>query len=96
MAVTQKTKKPRAWTVQVEYLVPVYKNVTVEASSMEEAIDKALGDDDWDNSTNCYDGCSDTYPCWAEPGEDVQWSTRKLPRKIERDKRAMLRKYVEG
>jgi hypothetical protein len=94
---TLKTKKPRAWTVQVEYLIPTYKNVTVEASSMEEAIERALEEnDDWETATDCYDACSDPYPCWAEPGKDVRWGTRKLPRRFAREKKAMLRKYVEG
>lgn len=91
---TLNTKKPRTWTVQVEYLVPVYKNVTVEASSMEEAIDKAYDDDDWEVATTAWDACSDTYPCWAEPGEDVGWSDRRLPRKIARDKTNLLRRYI--
>jgi len=93
---TLNTKKPRTWTVQVEYLVPTYMNVEVAASSMEEAIEKALRKDDWEEAKQCYDACSDTYPCWAEPGEGVDWSNRKLPRKIAGDKRALLHKYVDG
>lgn len=38
------------YMVEVEYLLPVYKTVTVEAQTPHEAAQKALEDENWDGS----------------------------------------------
>lgn len=51
------------FTVQVEYLMPVYQHVQVEAKNIKEACEKALeiAADDWSRAEHDYDGSTATY-----------------------------------
>ena len=46
----------RTYTVEITYMLPVYKHVQVEASSAAHACELALEHDDWEHSEKNYDG----------------------------------------
>lgn len=39
--------EPTTWTIERQYLAPVFQHIRVEAASLEEACRKALEDEDW-------------------------------------------------
>ncbi|MFL5127168.1 MAG: hypothetical protein ACJ8CS_18300, partial [Microvirga sp.] len=61
------TISKRTYTVEVTYMLPVYKHVQVEASSAAHACELALEHDDWDVTEQDYDssGPSHVTGIWA-------------------------------
>jgi hypothetical protein len=48
--------RQRTFTVEVMYYLPVYKHVIVKARSADDACQKGVEDDDWENTKEDYDG----------------------------------------
>lgn len=82
------------FTVQVEYLLPVYKNVVVEADSVEEACEKALQHDDWANAEEDYTSAGPDMIAAVEEGEH-RCPTGAVPESIIEKQSAELRKWNE-
>lgn len=57
------------FTVQVEYLMPVFMHVQVEAMNVEEACAKALDADDWEQAKDDYESVGPTYVTGIVRGE---------------------------
>ena len=66
------------FTVQIEYLLPVYLNVNVEAATAKEAAEIALQTDNWDGAEQSFDGCSDTYVASIWSGFDAAFSGEEI------------------
>lgn len=52
---------PQEYTVEVSYMLPVYKHLTVVAESFEEACQIAVDHDNWDNAKEDYDSSRPTF-----------------------------------
>lgn len=57
-----------AYTVQIEYLLPVYRTVVVSAASEEEACLLALEQDEWGDAKYDYDSASTEYVVAVQKG----------------------------
>lgn len=56
-------------TIELSYRLPVYRHVTIEAESVEEACRIAMEDEDWDDGQHDYESAGATYVsgAWAGP-----------------------------
>jgi hypothetical protein len=68
----------RNYTVEVTYLVPVYKHVTVKANSAEGAAKAALADDCWDGGKTDWDNCRPEFITGIWLGKDAAYSGIEL------------------
>lgn len=51
---------PHVWTIERQYLAPVFQHIRVEASSPEEACQKALDQEDWTGQRVDYECARET------------------------------------
>jgi len=82
----------KTYTVQVEYLLPVYKNVVVEAENEEEACQKALEDEGWGDAEECVDGSSPTYVVGIDEGDTLE-GCGEPPERFVKEKEKDLREF---
>lgn len=82
------------FTVQLEYLLPSYMNVTVEARDETEACMVALETDNWESQRQDFDLSSDVYVAAIEKGEDVDCPTGRPPDRFRAGRLETLRNYV--
>jgi hypothetical protein len=66
------------YTIERQYLVPVFQHVTVEADTPENAMRLALDHDDWMSSEICYDDSRGEYVAGCWEGED-SYNGESLP-----------------
>ena len=61
----------RWWTIQVQYQIPNYVNVSVQARTLAAACQLAIENADWEQGTMCYDASTDVGATAAARGEDA-------------------------
>jgi hypothetical protein len=59
------------FTIEMTFLLPVYRQGTYEAETVEEACKMAVADQNWDSSKNDYDSCRPEYISGIWKGEDA-------------------------
>jgi hypothetical protein len=57
------------FTIEASYRLPVYRHVTVEADTVEDACRMVLEDEDWDDGQHDYESAGATYISGAWRGE---------------------------
>jgi len=62
------------FTIETTYRLPVYRQRTYEAETLEQACRLAIEDNDWSEQKEDYDCSGDTYVTGAWPGEDAAYS----------------------
>ena len=66
------------FTIETTYRLPVYRQRTYEAETLDQACRLAIEDDDWSEQKEDYDCSGDTYVTGAWPGEDTAHSVTAL------------------
>jgi len=66
------------FTIETTYRLPVYRQRTYEAETLDQACWLAIEDDDWSEQKEDYDCSGDTYVTGAWPGEDTAHSVTAL------------------
>jgi hypothetical protein len=61
------------FTVECTYRIPVYRQRSYEADTVEDACQRAVEDDDWSNQKEDYESAGATYVSGAWPGEDTAY-----------------------
>ncbi len=59
------------FTIETTYWLPVYRQRTYEAATLEEACRRAVEDDDWSEQEEDYESSGETYVTGAWPGDDT-------------------------
>ena len=67
------------FTIETTYRLPVYRQRTYEADTLEEACRLAVEDDDWSEQKEDYESSGETYVTGAWPGEDTAYRAAALP-----------------
>jgi hypothetical protein len=57
------------FTIETQYMLPVYRHQTIEADTLEEACQIAVEDDDWTDAKECYDGSGEIHVSGVWEGE---------------------------
>ena len=65
------------FTIEATYRIPVYRQRTYEAETVEQACRLAIEDDDWSDQKEDYESSGETYVIGAWPGADTAY--RVLP-----------------
>jgi len=58
----------RPYTVQIQYLLPIFKHVTVEAETVTEACELAVANDEWGDAKEGHESSSATHVCGVVAG----------------------------
>jgi hypothetical protein len=66
------------FTIETTYRLPVYRQHTYEAETIEQACRLAIENDDWLEQKEDYDCSGDTYVTGAWPGEDTAYCVTAL------------------
>ena len=66
------------FTIETTYRLPVYRQRTYEAETLEQACRLAIEDDDWSEQKEDYDCSGETYVTGASPGEDAAYRVTAL------------------
>jgi hypothetical protein len=66
------------YTIETTYHLPVYRQHSYEASSLEEACRLAVEDDDWSDQKEDSDSARETYVSGAWPGSDNAYKVSPL------------------
>ena len=69
----------RRFTIETTYRLPVYRQRSYEAETLEEACRLAVEDDDWSEQKEDYESSGETYVTGAWPGEDTAYRIAALP-----------------
>lgn len=67
------------FTIETTYRLPVYRQRTYEAETLEDACRLAVEDDEWSEQKEDYESSGETYVTGAWPGEDIAYRTAGLP-----------------
>ena len=67
------------FTIEATYRLPVYRQRTYEADTVEQACRLAIEDDDWSDQKEDFDSCGETYVTGAWPGPDSAYRVTALP-----------------
>ena len=67
------------FTIETTYRLPVYRQRSYEAETLEEACRLAVIDDDWSEQKEDYESSGETYVTGAWPGEDNRIAALPLP-----------------
>ena len=67
------------FTIEATYRLPVYRQRSYEAETLEEACRLAVEDDDWSEQKEDYESSGETYVTGAWPGEDTAYRIAALP-----------------
>ena len=66
------------FTIETTYRLPVYRQRTYEAETLEQACRLAIEDDDWSEQKEDCDCSGETYVTGAWPGEDAAYRVTAL------------------
>jgi hypothetical protein len=66
------------FTIETTYRLPVYRQRTYEAETLEAACRLAANDDDWSEQKEDYESSGETYVTGAWPGEDTAYRVGAL------------------
>jgi hypothetical protein len=67
------------FTIETTYRLPLYRQRTYEAETLEAACRRAIEDDDWSDLKEDYDCSGDTYVTGAWLGDVAPYSVPALP-----------------
>ena len=67
------------FTIETTYRLPVYRQRTYEAGTLEQACQLAVEDDDWSDQKSDTDSSSETYVSGIWPGADTAYTGSALP-----------------
>ena len=67
------------FTIEATYRIPVYRQRTYEADTLDEACRLAIEDDDWSDQKEDYESSGETYITGAWPGADTAYRVTVLP-----------------
>jgi len=67
------------FTIETTYRLPVYRQQTYEAATMEEACRLAVDDDDWSEEKRDYESAGKTYVTGIWSGENAAYSGAAQP-----------------
>lgn len=67
------------FTIEATYPLPVYRQRTYEADTLEQACRLAIEDDDWSDQKEDFDSSGETYVTGAWPGPDSAYRVIALP-----------------
>jgi hypothetical protein len=67
------------FTIETTYRLPVYRQQTYEAATMEEACRLAVDDDDWSDEKHDYESAGKTYVTGIWSGENAAYSGAAQP-----------------
>ncbi len=67
------------FTIETTYRLPVYRQQTYEAATMEEACRLAVDDDDWSDEKRDYESAGETYVTGIWSGENAAYSGAAQP-----------------
>lgn len=67
------------FTIESTYRIPVYRQRTYEADTVEQACRRAIEDDDWSEQKENYESSGETYVTGAWPGADSAYRVAALP-----------------
>lgn len=67
------------FTIETTYRLPVYRQRSYEAESLDEACRLAVEDDDWDNEKRDYESGGETYVTGVWEGRDTAYSGPSVP-----------------
>src|SRR6267142_2296701 len=77
---TQRKGQPMpVFTIETTYRLPVYRQQTYEAATMEEACRRAIDDDDWSTEKRDYESAGETYVTGIWSGENAAYSGAAQP-----------------
>src|ERR1700742_1846069 len=66
------------FTIETTYRLPVYRQRTYEADTLDQACDLAIADEGWDDEKSDVETSGDTYVTGAWEGRDAAYSGRAL------------------
>ena len=67
------------FTIEATYRIPVYRQRTYEADTVEQACRLAIEDDDWSEQKEDYESSGETYVTGTWPGADTAYRVTVLP-----------------
>ncbi len=67
------------FTIESTYRIPVYRQRTYEANSVEQACRLAVEDGDWSDHKEDYESSGEAYVSGAWPGENTAYRVAALP-----------------
>ena len=67
------------WTIETTYRLPVYRQQTYEAATMEEACRLAVDDDEWSDEKRDYESAGETYVTGIWSGENAAYTGAAQP-----------------
>ena len=67
------------FTIEATYRIPVYRQRTYEADTVEQACRLAIEDDDWSEQKEDYESSGETYVTGAWPGAGSAYRVAALP-----------------
>lgn len=66
------------FTIETTYHLPIYRQRTYEAETLDQACDLAIADEGWDDNRSDVETSGDTYVTGAWEGRDAAFSGRRL------------------
>jgi hypothetical protein len=66
-------------TIEATYRIPIYRQRTYEADTVEQACRLAINDDDWSDQKEDFESSGETYITGAWPGPDSAYCVTALP-----------------
>ena len=67
------------FTIEATYRIPIYRQRTYEADTVEQACRLAINDDDWSDQKEDFESSGETYITGAWPGSDSAYCVTALP-----------------
>lgn len=67
------------FTIETTYHLPICRQRTYEAETLDQACDLAIADEGWDDKRSDVETSGDTYVTGAWEGRDAAYSGRRLP-----------------
>jgi hypothetical protein len=67
------------FTIETTYRLPVYRQHTYEADTLDEACRLAIDDDDWSGEKQDYDSAGETFVTGIWEGADAAYRAPALP-----------------
>lgn len=67
------------FTIEATYRIPVYRQRTYDADTVEQACRLAIGDDDWSDQKEDFESSGETHITGAWPGADCAYRVTAFP-----------------
>nr|WP_249794146.1 hypothetical protein [Bradyrhizobium sp. BRP56] len=67
------------FTIETTYHLPIYRQRTYDAETLDQACDLAIADEGWDGNKSDVESSGETYVTGAWEGRDAAYSGRHLP-----------------